>query len=67
MGMKRLTNSIKKAASLDSFRTVFPTQRPKTLFKNRFHQNWKLRRGITAEDTSLRELEIWQQISVFRL
>ena len=39
----------------------------KTLIKNRFHQNWKQRRHITAEDTSLRELDRWQQTTIFRL
>ena len=32
----------------------------KTLIKNRFHQNWKQRRDVNVEDTSLRELERWQ-------
>ena len=31
------------------------------------HQHWKQRRDITAEDISLRELERWQQTTIFRL
>ena len=47
--------------------TEFHMGMERMVIKNRFPQHWKQRRVITVEDTSLRELERWQQTTISRL
>ena len=68
MAMKKLTNSLKKSASLDSFHTIFHTQRPKPSPRTASTKTGN--NGGTSllrTPTSLRELERWQQTTTFRL